>query len=63
MSNDKTTDLPPGFRIINDGPRREVLVDDRTDDPAPVFPSYSKAAAKAWEWWREIYAPEAKSDV
>ena len=53
-------DLPPGFRILNDGPGREVLVDDRTDDPAPIFPTRQEAAATAWQWWHEIYEPLAR---
>ena len=52
------TELPPGFRVLNDGQNREVLIDDRTDDPAPVFTTRAEAAAKAWEWWREIYQSE-----
>lgn len=51
----ETTELPPGFRILNDGPYREVLIDDRADDPAPVFETRKDAVDAAWIWWREIY--------
>ncbi len=40
--------LPPGFRIINDGPGREVLVHDEWEE-CPVFPTVAEAAARAWE--------------
>lgn len=64
MSDGKssTTELPPRFRILNDGPGREVLVDDHTDDPAPVFATRAEAIERAWIWWREIYAPEVESN-
>ena len=54
----EAVELPPGFRVLNDGPGREVLVDDKTDDPAPVFATREEAAAQAWVWWREIYRLE-----
>lgn len=40
--------LPPGFRILNDGPGREVLVRDEWEE-CPVFPTVAEAAARAWE--------------
>jgi hypothetical protein len=54
-ANSQTTDLPPGFRVLNDGPGREVLCDDRTDDPATVFSTREEAIQVAWQWWEEIY--------
>lgn len=57
-----TPDLPPGFRVLNDGPGREVLMDDRSDDPAPVFATAKEAAARAWVDWRTIYEPELERD-
>lgn len=62
-NNPQTTGLPSGFRILRDGPGRYVLVDDRTNDPAPVFPTCEEAAATAWKWWQEIYAPEIGHDL
>lgn len=56
------TALPPGFRVLNDGPGREVLIDDRTDDPAPVFPTMEAAADDAWRQWREIYELDAEME-
>ncbi|MGI4942056.1 MAG: hypothetical protein ACRYHQ_16095 [Janthinobacterium lividum] len=53
-------ELPPGFAIHNDGPRREVLVDPHDDEIANVFPTCALAAAAAWEWWRTIYGPDAE---
>ena len=52
-------ELPPGFRVLNDGPGREVLLDDRTDDPAPTFATRAEAVETAWRHHREIYEPEA----
>lgn len=34
------------FKIVNDGRARFVLVDEFSDDPAPVFPSYDAADAE-----------------
>ncbi len=63
MSTDTPqTALPPGFHVLNDGPGREVLIDERTDDPAPVFSTIEAAAETAWRWWREIYEPDLEEE-
>lgn len=54
-------ELPPGFSILNDGPGREVLLDDRDDERAPVFATHAEAAEVAWRYWREIYEPDLPS--
>lgn len=59
--HNETTGLPPGYRVLNDGPGREVLLDERCDDPAQVFATYEAAAKQAWLEWRYIYKPEASS--
>ena len=47
------------YSILEDGPNRYVLVDDRTDDPAPVY-STAEAAADALDALvRERAAPGA----
>ena len=56
--NRRASGLPTGFRVLNDGPGREVLLDDRTDDPAPIFKTRTEAAQVAWRQWREIYESE-----
>lgn len=43
----KTTDLPPGYRILNNGPGREVLVREEWEE-CPVFAT--AAEARAWAW-------------
>jgi hypothetical protein len=53
--------LPPGFKVLEDGPGRHVLCDERTDDPAPVFADREEAVKTAWRWWREIYEPECET--
>lgn len=34
------------FKVLNDGEARYVLCDDRTDDPAPVYPTEKDAVAE-----------------
>jgi hypothetical protein len=38
---------PPGFRVLNDGPGREVLVHD-DEDECPVFETKVQAVLFAW---------------
>lgn len=54
----ETSALPPGFRVLNDGPGREVLWDDHNDEPSSVFATVEEAAARAWVDWWTIYEPE-----
>ena len=42
----QTTDVPAGYRILNDGPNREVLVHDEWEE-GRVFDTAEEAAAYA----------------
>jgi hypothetical protein len=37
----------PRFKIVEDGPSRFVLVDNESDDPAPVYATMEEAMAAA----------------
>jgi hypothetical protein len=41
------TKLPPGYRVLNDGPGREVLFKEDWDE-AEVYPTIQAAADRAW---------------
>lgn len=42
----KTTGLPPGYRVLNDGPGREVLIHDSWETGS-LFDTVPQAAAYA----------------
>ena len=47
MTDSKTAELPSGYRVLNDGPGREVLIRGMRTR-CPVFSSGDAAAEWAW---------------
>lgn len=45
--NNQITELPPGYRVLNDGPGREMLMREEWEE-CPVFTTRAEAAAWAW---------------
>jgi hypothetical protein len=52
MADTDTTELPPGYRLLNDGPGREVLVREEWEE-CPVFRTTAEAREWAWRQHRE----------
>ena len=40
--------LPPRYRVLNDGPGREVVVCDDDEECGPTFPTRWEAVAYVW---------------
>lgn len=53
--------LPVGYRILNDGLAREVLVKDEWEE-GYVFPTVEEAAAYAWAWEGNNAGEEAEQN-
>lgn len=57
MSNadPQTTALPPGFRLLNDGPGRWLCVNDNSlEEHVSVWDTPERAGSAAWDWWHDV---------